>query len=143
MRTTVRILLSAGLILTGCSSPESDAPDPPPSGVRSIEIEASDSLRFDPDAVSVTAGETIRFVLVNSGGTEHEFILGDEGVQESHAMSGHEGHGEDALAAVELPPGATQEATVTFEDPGTVLYGCHVDGHYEAGMLGTVTISAA
>lgn len=39
--------------------------------------------------------------------------------------------------------GQTKEATVTFEDPGEILYGCHIEGHYDAGMVGTVTVTGS
>ncbi|HEX7173009.1 MAG TPA: hypothetical protein VF365_10425 [Candidatus Limnocylindria bacterium] len=28
-------------------------------------------------------------------------------------------------------------ASHTFDEPGELLIGCHVDGHYDAGMRGT------
>jgi hypothetical protein len=31
----------------------------------------------------------------------------------------------------------------TFDQPGTLEYGCHVPGHYPAGMRGTITVSPA
>jgi uncharacterized cupredoxin-like copper-binding protein len=30
--------------------------------------------------------------------------------------------------------------TWTFEDPGDLIFGCHVPGHYAYGMRGTVTV---
>ena len=142
MKSILPALLVVLLVTASCSGSDSETPGPAPSGVRSVEIQAVDSLRFEPDEVSVDAGETIRFVLVNTGGEDHEFVLGDESLQESHEMDGHEGHGDDALAAVDLSPGSTVEVTVTFDEPGSLLYGCHVQGHYEAGMVGTVTVAA-
>ena len=29
----------------------------------------------------------------------------------------------------------------TFDNPATLEYGCHVPGHYAAGMRGTISIS--
>jgi len=29
----------------------------------------------------------------------------------------------------------------TFKSPGTLLFGCHVAGHYAAGMAGTITVT--
>jgi uncharacterized cupredoxin-like copper-binding protein len=28
----------------------------------------------------------------------------------------------------------------TFDQPGLLEFGCHVSGHYAAGMLGTITV---
>lgn len=136
---------SAALLTTACgggaATPEGGGDE------RVIRIEALDSLAFEPDQVSVEAGETVRFVVTNSGEAPHEFILGPDSVQMAHeeaGMMGEEEHGEmhveGQLAALELEPGASGEAVVTFEDTGEVTFGCHEPGHYDGGMLGTVTV---
>jgi uncharacterized cupredoxin-like copper-binding protein len=114
-------------------------------GGQNIEIEALDELAWDPPSVTVQAGETVTFVVTNDGQAQHEFVLGPDHVQEAHeeAAAGGMEHGEageEALAVLELAPGDTKEATVTFEEPGKVLYGCHEPGHYDGGMVGTVTV---
>lgn len=114
-------------------------------GPRTIEITALDELAFEPSEVRVEVGETVRFVVTNPGQLPHEFVLGDEDVQEAHEMAATEGmdHGGamvEAMAALTLDPGATEEVTVTFDEPGEVLYGCHVPGHYDAGMVGKVIV---
>jgi uncharacterized cupredoxin-like copper-binding protein len=131
------------LAFAACGDPEpSGSPSPAPSGARTIEIEAQDALRFDPSEVTVSAGETIYFVVSNPGTADHEFVLGDEDVQAAHEAGEHGGAADEALATLDLPPGATETATVTFDEPGTILFGCHIDGHYSAGMVGTVTVEA-
>ncbi|HZA20589.1 MAG TPA: plastocyanin/azurin family copper-binding protein [Actinomycetota bacterium] len=113
---------------------------------RTIEIEALDEFAFDPDEVTVQSGETIRFVVTNPGEVVHEFVLGPEHVQMAHEEASEMGeeHGEmqmeDQLAAFDIEPGQTEEATVTFDNAGEMLYGCHEAGHYDAGMVGTVTV---
>lgn len=111
---------------------------------RSVEIAANDDLSFDPATLNVAVGETIEFVITNSGAIDHEFVLGPESVQSAHqdATSGAHGgmHVEGQLAALELSAGETQRVTVTFEDPGEVIYGCHIAGHYSAGMRGVIEI---
>jgi uncharacterized cupredoxin-like copper-binding protein len=42
--------------------------------------------------------------------------------------------------ALTVPPGATRHLTWTFDKPGVVLYGCHVLGHWAAGMKGTIVV---
>jgi uncharacterized cupredoxin-like copper-binding protein len=34
----------------------------------------------------------------------------------------------------------TKSLTYTFDGPGAYAFACHVDGHYEAGMRGTITV---
>ena len=116
---------------------------------RTIEIDANDSLEFDPEAIEVEVGETVTFVVSNTGKAVHEFVLGDETYQEEHEeeMSGEDGgedHGGmdmgDDSNAISVAPGDTQEITWTFTEAGEVLYGCHEPGHYEGGMVGAIEV---
>src|SRR5476651_2337315 len=50
---------------------------------RSVEVVMGD-MSFDPKAIEVKAGETIRFVLVNKGQLLHEFNLGDAAMHAAH-----------------------------------------------------------
>lgn len=136
----------AALTLSACAGDEETSERG--GGERVIRIEALDSLAFEPDQVFVEPGETVRFVVSNPGVSLHEFILGPESVQMAHeeaSAMGEEGHGEmhvqGQLAALELESGATEEATVTFEEEGEVIFGCHESGHYDGGMFGTVTVA--
>jgi uncharacterized cupredoxin-like copper-binding protein len=130
------------LTLGACGEEATGTTDNP----RTIEIEAQDEFRFDPDEVAVKVGETIRFVVTNPGDVVHEFVLGPERVQMAHEEASemgemHEGmQVEDQLAALMLQPGETREATVTFNEAGETLYGCHEPGHYDAGMVGKVIV---
>jgi len=91
----------------------------------------------------VGAGETVRFVVANTGETDHEFLVGDMEMQEmaeEQAMEGMHGHAE-AMASLALEPGETAETVVTFDEAGELFYACHIEGHYEGGMVGTITFS--
>jgi len=46
------------------------------------------------------------------------------------------------LHAVDVPAGGAARLVYTFDQPGTLEYGCHVAGHYAAGMRGTITINS-
>ena len=110
---------------------------------RTVEVSALDQLEFDPASLEVEAGETINFVVTNDGKAPHEFVIGDRDYQEEHeeTMEHGGGHGgEDLGNVVEVAPGATEEIAWTFSEAGEVLYACHVEGHYEGGMVGSVTV---
>ena len=51
---------------------------------RTIQVDAADSMRFTPSLVAVKKGETIRFVVTNSGKVPHEFSLGTEKELKEH-----------------------------------------------------------
>ena len=111
------------------------------AATRTIEISAQDPYSFEPAALEVEPGETVTFVVTNEGEQEHEFVLGDVGYQEEHgeAMAAGEMHHEGN--AVTVAPGATEELTWIFPESGEVFYACHVDGHYDAGMVGAISVS--
>ena len=118
------------------------APGQASAATRTIEVVADDPYRFEPEDLEVESGETVTFVVTNRGDRDHEFVLGDAAYQESHGdeMAAGEMHHEGN--AVTVAPGATEELTWKFPDDGEVLYGCHVAGHYDAGMVGAISVSA-
>lgn len=105
-------------------------------------------MAFDPDSVDVEAGEVITFEVENTGVIPHDFTLGNEEAQEEHASKMAEAMGSEGMEmahtepnAMTVEPGSTKSLTWRFTESGTVLYGCHQPGHYEAGMVGAVVIS--
>lgn len=108
-----------------------------------IRIRALDTLRFQPARITVRRGETVKFVITNTGTLTHEFVIGNAAVQAAHqqemqAMPGMSMQRD--VNAVALPPGATRELVWTFTRDGTVEYACHEPGHFAAGMVGTIDI---
>ncbi|HZJ26771.1 MAG TPA: plastocyanin/azurin family copper-binding protein [Acidimicrobiia bacterium] len=123
-------------------------PAEPSEATRTIDIDAFD-IGFEPTSVEVAQGETVLFEVHNTGKTQHDFTVGDLATQDAHeqemaeAMAGgNMGHGDDPNA-MPLVPGKTQELAWTFTVPGVFVYGCHVPGHYDAGMLGSITVTPA
>jgi uncharacterized cupredoxin-like copper-binding protein len=97
--------------------------------------------RFEPADLAVEPGETIRFVIVNTDPIDHEFILGDERVQLVHE-EGTEAHHASRPGEVSVPAGKTVVTTFTFpKTSGALTFGCHLPGHYDFGMRGSVTIA--
>ena len=135
--------VTVALLLGACGGGSGNPVTGGTGEVRTVEVKALDTLRFEPASIEAKVGERVRFVVTNAGQTEHEFVLGNEEIQEAHEQTmGTEGHMEmEAMAALELKPGETKEATVTFDESGKILFGCHVVGHYKGGMVGTVTVS--
>ncbi|MEX2556083.1 MAG: plastocyanin/azurin family copper-binding protein [Actinomycetota bacterium] len=133
---------AAGLLALAACGGGTDAGPTSGGEVRTVEVRALDTLRFEPASLSVTKGEKIRFVVTNSGKIDHEFVVGDEETQMAHEdQSGEMDHmAAESLAALDLKPGETKEATVTFDEAGKVLFGCHEPGHYNGGMVGTITV---
>jgi len=110
---------------------------------RTVQIDMQDSMRFTPAVVRVRKGETIRFVVKNSGQLKHEFNLGTEKDLQAHyeimKKFPEMEHDEPNIASV--APGQTGEVIWKFTTAGTVSFACLHPGHYEAGMKGSVQVS--
>ncbi|HEY0337092.1 MAG TPA: plastocyanin, partial [Burkholderiales bacterium] len=52
---------------------------------RVIRVDMSDAMRFFPDQIKVKRGETVRFVVRNSGKLPHEMVLGTMDGLKTHA----------------------------------------------------------
>ena len=116
----------------------------PARAARTIEVDMNDNMRFSPSSMEVKAGDTVKFVVRNSGKVMHEMVIGTEQELQKHAemMKKHPGmeHDEPYMAHVE--PGRTHQLAWTFTKPGKFMYGCLIPGHWEAGMKGVITVAA-
>jgi uncharacterized cupredoxin-like copper-binding protein len=92
---------------------------------RSIDVSMGDDMRFKPDRIEVRQGETLRFRVRNSGRVMHEFVIGTKA--------------ENYMAHV--PPGKSGEIVWNFNRAGTFEFACLIAGHYQAGMVGTITVT--
>ena len=114
------------------------------SSVTAVEVtvKLTDALKMEPASISVKAGVPVRFVVTNSGATDHEFFLGDEAAQMGHGqeMSAMPGMN-DGHAGIGLKAGETKTLEYTFAKAGPYLAGCHISGHYAAGMMATITVT--
>lgn len=118
---------------------------------RSIAVQMDDQMRFTPSTIEVQAGETIRFVVRNTGRAAHEMVLGSaadiqahaEAMQQSSSAGYDAPHSHGTSAAITVAAGQTGELVVSFPQAVTLQMACLIPGHYEAGMRGTVNVSPA
>ncbi len=110
---------------------------------RTVAITASDKLRFTPAKITVKRGETIRFVVTNTGQAKHEMILGSLKELRDHAklMQQFPEMEHDDPNAVSMQPGQTAELLWKFTKAGAFYFGCLVPGHFEGGMKGSIVVS--
>lgn len=95
--------------------------EPAEGGESTVTVEALDSLEFDSDSYTATAGE-ITFVYENDGSLPHTLLV--EGVDADE---------------FKLEVGDTDEGTVELEAGEYTLY-CDVPGHQSAGMEASLTV---
>jgi len=111
---------------------------------RTVKVDMSDTMRFTPSSLAIKQGETIRFLVKNSGQLAHEMVLGTEKDLKEHyevMKKNPEMEHEDANS-VSLQPGKTGELIWQFTKAGKVDFACLHPGHYEAGMKGLVNVAS-
>ena len=136
------------------------------AATRTIEVTLGDNY-YEPAHLQVKAGETVRFVLTNTGQLLHEFNIGtaamhaehqkqmatmvdhgmltENGVNHEmmgmdHSGMGEAGHGmkHDDPNSVLVEPGQTKELVWKFPEATHLEFACNMPGHYESGMVGKV-----
>ena len=110
---------------------------------RTVEVRMSDTMRFTPNRIEVKQGETIRFVHKNVGKIKHEFVIGTKKELDEHAalMQKFPNMEHDEPYMVHVAPGKTGEVIWTFNRAGDFDFACLIPGHYQAGMVGKLTVS--
>lgn len=112
---------------------------------RTVQIDMTDAMRFSPASVAVRQGETVRFVVKNSGTVKHEMVLGTERELKAHSevmKKNPEMEHADANM-VTVAPGKSGEIVWQFTQSGTIDFACLQPGHYDAGMKGAVSVASA
>jgi uncharacterized cupredoxin-like copper-binding protein len=112
---------------------------------RTIEVGMTDNMRFTPDRIEVRQGETVKFVLRNSGSVMHEFVIGTKKDLDEHAalMVKFPSMEHDEPYMAHVPPGKTGEIVWNFNRAGDFDFACLIAGHYQAGMVGKIKVVAA
>lgn len=125
---------------------------------RTIQVTAGD-LWFKPDDLSIEPGETVKFVVKNTGKLAHEFVIGSADKQAEHremmqemAANGEGGHDMSAghhdmegpsMPSVTVAAGETKTLVWTAAESDNnvaLVYACNIPGHYEAGMRGELAV---
>lgn len=111
---------------------------------RTIEIKMMDTMRFSPEKIEVKEGETVKFVVKNVGKIMHEMVIGTKKELDEHAamMVKHPGMEHDEPYMTHVGPGKTGQLVWTFNRPGDFDFACLIAGHYQAGMVGKISVVA-
>lgn len=108
------------------------------SGPVTVEIHIRYS-HFEPSAVSVPVGRPVTFILVNDDPIDHEWIVGDGALHERH-RTGTEARHDARPTEVTIDANSIRRTTITFDAEASLQYICHLPGHEQYGMVGTLTI---
>jgi azurin len=123
---------------------------------RTVELVATDAMKFDTTTIEARPGETLRVVVRSTGqmpkiAMAHNFVLLQPGTDPaSFANEGAMHRGSDFIApglagrVIAKTPmggaGETVEVTLTAPGPGSYPFVCSFPGHAVAGMQGTLVV---
>ncbi|GLQ07445.1 cupredoxin domain-containing protein [Sneathiella chinensis] len=132
---------------------------------RTVEIRMFDNY-YEPENITVSKGETVRFKVINAGEFVHEFNIGttlshadhqkemmmmmEHGVLEADKINRDKmkmdmGNGmtmdHSDPNSVLLEPGESAEIIWHFSGDKDLEFACNVPGHYDSGMMGDVRIN--
>ena len=124
------LLPLALLMFAGCGGAAASAPT-------TVTIRYS---HFTPEALAAQAGVPLTITIRNDDPIEHEWIVGKADVHERH-RTGSEPLHDTRPTEVTVPPFSTRITTVVFDTPGDYLYACHLPGHEQYGMVGTLHVT--
>ena len=114
----------------------------PKKAQRTVRVDMSDRMRFNPGTIEVKRGDIVRFQVKNSGKLMHEMVIGTMKDLQHHAelMKKHPGMEHDGPYMAHVAPGKTERIVWQFTRPGEFYYGCLIAGHFEAGMVGKIVV---
>lgn len=114
----------------------------PKKVTRTIHVDMSDAFRFTPSDVAVERGETVKFVVSNSGKQLHEMVLGTAQELKEHAemMKKFPNMEHEDAHMAHVKAGARGEIVWHFDKAGEYGFACLIPGHFEAGMVGKVVV---
>jgi len=112
-------------------------------GVQVVTVNAKE-FKFMPSEIQISPGET-KFIMVNNGVAEHELVVYDiskkDIVDKAELAEDEETITKNILFEIDhTPAGESGETDVMNLQTGSYVIGCHIPGHYEAGMKGTLEI---
>lgn len=131
---SVTIILS--ILLTACA-----AANPASSASTTLNVDMSEFM-FTPGSYTVLAGKEITVELKNSGSVDHDFIILKKGIEVNGSFN-EEKYANDIIARSKLGPGETGKLTFTAPtEAGQYQIICGILGHFQAGMIGSLTVVA-
>jgi uncharacterized cupredoxin-like copper-binding protein len=141
--TTAAAMFAVGSYAHG-DEDHAGAPGQAAKVTRTVTVDMTDAMRFNPASISAKQGETIRFTVKNSGQLKHEFVLGTEKELKEHyeLMKKFPEMEHSDPQMVTVAPGKTGEVIWQFTQAGKIDFACLQPGHYDAGMKGVVNVAA-
>ena len=114
------------------------------SVTRTVTLTMDDKMRFTPDKLDFKQGETVRFMIRNKGKLLHELVIGTKKELNEHAalMLKFPTMQHDEPYMAHVAAGKHAGLIWTFNRAGEFDFACLIAGHYQAGMVGKISVAA-
>lgn len=130
------VAILASTLLAGCAGA------PAPAGATTTLSIEMNEFSFSPASFSVPAGKQIKLQLKNSGSIQHDFIILKKGVVLPGKFDSDK-QADDVYFHAVLDSGKSDSFTFTAPDePGEYQVICGIAGHFQAGMIASMTVEA-
>jgi len=94
---------------------------------------------YKPNELVIPAGQQITLNLTNNGALPHELVIMKYGTTVGESFGDEDE--ENIYWEHEVEPGQTMSVTFTAPtEPGVYQFVCGIEGHYTAGMKGTIQV---
>jgi uncharacterized cupredoxin-like copper-binding protein len=132
-------LLFPVVLLAACSASSVSQP------ATELTVEASD-FAYSPATITIPAGQPVTLTLQNRGAVEHDFVVDTIQVTDVEASdTGPAAHHQMDEPEYDLHffarAGESAALKFTAMEPGTYEIFCTIEGHKQAGMIGTLIVS--
>jgi uncharacterized cupredoxin-like copper-binding protein len=117
-------MFTALFLVAGCGSDDAAAPA---GEARSVEIAAVEYAFEAKESITITAGETIEFIVTNEGTIDHEM----EVLTDANRRLGK---------TERIAPGNSAAVVVSFDEAGVYRVICDIDDHQSRGQQAEFTV---
>ncbi len=117
-------MIAAVALVAGCGSDDAAAPASEP---RSVEIATVEYAFEAKESITISAGETIEFIVTNEGTIDHEM----EVLTDANRRLGK---------TERIAPGDSATVVVTFDEAGLYRVICDIDDHRSRGQQAEFTV---
>lgn len=140
LAVSLALLAGAGTTAIGYAVDEPAAATADVLGPGTVTVEVNVHYsEFSIGHLRVYEGTLVRFVVRNDDPINHELIVGGPDVHARHRVGSERLH-PPVPGEISVGPSETALTVYRFDEPGAVEFACHLQGHYDYGMRGTVEV---
>jgi uncharacterized cupredoxin-like copper-binding protein len=138
----VAVLCGGGVVYAGYAfdDPANATVERDVLGPGRVRVEIGiDYSAYSTETIKVFEGTLVEFVVRNDDPINHELVVGPPEVHARHRVGKERAH-PPIPGELSLGPAERGLTVYRFDRAGIVEFACHLQGHYEYGMRGTIEV---